>query len=112
MQCSGWSSPHRDTPSETGCSDQRYHHKNQDAKQALIDYWRGVRAKTVAYLDRITDADLKEVPGDEFLLGEKDPNRQNPRREWFVMTIQHQHYHWGELSAVGKLLAHDRSRND
>jgi len=75
-----------------------------ESKQALIDYWRHVRSKTEAYLDRITDADLKEVPGGECLLGEKDPNRQNPRREWFVMTIQHQNCHWGELRVIEKLL--------
>ena len=74
------------------------------SKQALIDYWRDVRVKTEAYLDRITDADLKEVPGDETGLRDDDPNRNNPRREWLVMTIQHQNCHWGELRVIQKLL--------
>lgn len=78
------------------------------SKAWLVDYWREVRAKTEAYLDRITDADLKEVPGKECALPENDPNRGNPRREWFVMTIQHQNCHWGELRAIQKLLAADR----
>ena len=74
------------------------------SKAWLVDYWRDVRAKTEAYLDRITDADLKEVPGDETVLPDGDPNRGNPRREWFVMTIQHQNCHWGELRVIEKLL--------
>jgi hypothetical protein len=74
------------------------------SKASLVDYWREVRAKTEAYLDRITDADLKEVPGDECPLPDGGPNRQNPRREWFVMTIQHQNCHFGELRMIEKLL--------
>jgi uncharacterized damage-inducible protein DinB len=75
-----------------------------DSADALIDYWRAVRRKTRAYLDRITDADLKQVPA-RSLLRDDDPNRQNPIREWFVMTIKHQNQHWGQLEIIARLLA-------
>ena len=69
----------------------------------LISSWRGVRQQTHEYLDAISDADLKEEPKTS-VLGENDPNRRNPVREFFVMTIQHQNHHWGQLSIVQKLL--------
>ena len=76
------------------------------SKADLIDYWHGVRAKTHAYLDRVTDADLKGVPQNT-LLTDDDPNRHNPIREWFVMPIQHQNGHWGQLQIIAKLIAAD-----
>ncbi len=78
-----------------------------ESKEALIAYWREVREKTEAYLDRIADADLKGIPESPGL-PPGDPNRDNPRREWLVMTVQHQNCHWGELRAISKLLASDR----
>jgi len=71
-----------------------------ESKDALISYWHEVRAKTHAYLDRVTDADLKEIPQSTLMRG-----NENPVREWFVMTIQHQNAHWGQLSIIAKLIA-------
>ena len=79
-----------------------------ESRQALIDYWREVRGKTESYLARITDADLKEVPTDS-LLPDGDPNRQNPIREWFVMTIQHQNVHMGQLEIIAQLIEADQA---
>jgi uncharacterized damage-inducible protein DinB len=70
------------------------------SKEELIAYWQDVRAKTEQYLDSITDEDLCAVSPVEF----GGPNRHNPRREWFVMTIQHQNYHWGQLAVVEKII--------
>ncbi len=78
-----------------------------ESKASLVDYWREVRAKTRTYLDRISDEDLKEIPAHSLLTHED--NRYNPVREWFVMTIQHQNLHWGELEIIGKLIASDRA---
>lgn len=78
------------------------------SKQVLIDYWREVRAKTHHYLARITDADLKEEPG-KTLLPDDDPNRHNPIREWFIMTIEHQNQHWGQLEIIAKLITEERN---
>jgi hypothetical protein len=79
-------------------------HAAVESKQVLIDYWREVRAMTHEYLARITDADLKEVP-EKSLLPDDDPNRGNPIREWFIMTIEHQNQHWGQLEIIAKLVA-------
>jgi uncharacterized damage-inducible protein DinB len=73
------------------------------SKEALIDYWREVRAKTHGYLDRLTDADLKKVP-ETSALPVDDPNRGNPIREWFIMTIEHQNQHWGQLEIIAKMV--------
>lgn len=74
-----------------------------ESKDALVEYWREVRAKTERYLETITDDDLAGV-ADTPWLAHVGPNRDNPRREWFIMTIQHQNYHWGELATIGKVI--------
>lgn len=74
-----------------------------DTKDELIGYWREVREKTVRYLQSIRDEDLRRPPESEFI-DQAGPNRENPMREWFVMTIQHQNYHWGQLAAIEALL--------
>ena len=51
----------------------------------------------------ITDEDLKEVPKNT-LLPDNDPNRENPIREWFVMTIKHQNMAWGEIHMIRRIL--------
>jgi hypothetical protein len=76
-------------------------------RAALVAAWREVRQRTHAYLDRIADADLKRVPA-KTLLPDGDPNRDNPVREWFVMTILHQNLHHGELHIIAKLIEADR----
>jgi len=77
-----------------------------DSKDELIGYWRDVRTKTERYIQSITDEELCRAPENELIDG-AGPNRDNPRREWFVMTIQHQHYHWGQLAVIGALLRQD-----
>jgi uncharacterized damage-inducible protein DinB len=71
------------------------------SRKELIDYWDYVREKTRQYLDKINDEDLYAVSPFEF----GGPNRNNPRREWFIMTIQHQNYHWGQLSLIKKFIS-------
>ena len=73
------------------------------SKGQLIATWREVRRQTHEYLDSITDKDLKEVPK-KTLLPDNDPNRQNPIREWFVMTIKHQNMAWGEIHMIRRIL--------
>jgi hypothetical protein len=73
------------------------------SREQLIAYWQEVRTKTHRYLDGIADEDLKQVPVTT-LLPENDPNRQNPIREWFVMTIKHQNMAWGEIHMIRRLL--------
>jgi hypothetical protein len=73
------------------------------SKDALITEWRHVRAQTHEYLDSITDEELKSVPG-KTVLSDDDPNRHNPIREWFVMTIKHQNMAWGEIHMIRRIL--------
>jgi len=73
------------------------------SKDQLINYWRSVRQQTSAYLQSITDADLKTIP-EKTLHPKGLPNSSNPIREWFVMTIQHQNYNWGRLEIVRRLI--------
>jgi len=75
-----------------------------ESKDALVKYWQDVRAKTGRYLETITDDDLAGVPETPWL-ARAWPNSENPRREWFVMTIQHQNAHWGQLTIIEKLIA-------
>jgi uncharacterized damage-inducible protein DinB len=80
-----------------------------ESKEQLIAYWSGVRQMTERYLDRITDDDLAGIPSSAWL-GADNPNRDNPRREWLVMTIQHQNFHWGQLDLIRRLVADGRDR--
>ena len=77
------------------------------SREELVAYWQEVRKQTHAYLDRITDEDLKEIPK-KTLLSDNDPNRQNPIREWFVMTIKHQNMAWGEIHMIRRILESNR----
>ena len=61
----------------------------------ITEYYRQVRGNTADYLASIEDSDLKDVPGHV---------NQDPIREFFVMTIQHQYCHWGELETIRNLL--------
>ena len=74
-----------------------------ESKDALVKYWQDVRAKTERYLETITDDDLAGVAKTRWL-AHAGPNRENPRREWFIMTIQHQNYHWGQLATIEKVI--------
>ena len=65
----------------------------------ITDYYREVRRGTADYLASIEDANLKDVPGYV---------SHDPIREFFVMTIQPQYYHWAQLEAIRRLLAPDR----
>ena len=76
-----------------------------DSEQ-LVAYWRDVREDTHRYLDSLAPEVLRQRP-DESTLPDGDGNRNNPVREFFIMAIQHQNCHWGELRAVCKLLGVD-----
>ena len=39
---------------------------------------------------------------------EGGPNRHNPIREFFIMVIQHQNYHWGQLRTVARLYSKEQ----
>lgn len=69
----------------------------------LVAYWRAVREDTHRYLDCLTPEVLRHRP-EESTLPEEDGNRGNPVREFFIMAIQHQNCHWGELRAICKLI--------
>ena len=73
------------------------------SREELIAFWHEVREQTHAYLDSITDEDLKEVPT-KTQLPDNDPNRYNPIREWFVMTIKHQNMAWGEIHMIRRII--------
>jgi hypothetical protein len=74
--------------------------------EVLVDYWRAVRVDTLAYLDALPAGDLAKVPV-QSILPDDDGNRHNPIREFFIMAIQHQNYHWGQLQTIAKLLQTD-----
>lgn len=63
--------------------------------EEITQYYREVRAKTADYLEAIEDSDLKDAPGHV---------NQDPIRECFVMTIQHQFYHWAQLNLIRRIL--------
>jgi hypothetical protein len=71
--------------------------------ELAVSYWRVVRQQTQDYLGKITDADLGKVP--ETSLHPPGGNRDNPIREWSIMTIQHQNKNQGELCIVKRLIA-------
>ena len=73
-----------------------------DSEQ-LVAYWRDVREDTLRYLDSLSTDDLRRRPANS-ILPEQDGNRNNPVREFFIMAIQHQNCHWGELRAICKIL--------
>ena len=58
-------------------------------------YYAKVRKNTADYLATIEDANLKDVPGYV---------NQDPIREFFAMTIQHQYCHWGEIQVIREIL--------
>jgi len=70
-------------------------------------YWHEVRKQTHEYLDRLTDADLKGIP-ETSILPDNDVMRNKPIREYFVMTIEHQNYHRGQLQTI-RVLAESAS---
>jgi hypothetical protein len=69
----------------------------------LVDYWRAVREDTLAYLSELTPEALRSRPAAS-ILADGDGNRDNPIREFFIMAIQHQNCHWGELRSICKIL--------
>ncbi len=72
-------------------------------RDGLIALFKQVRKATYAYLDSLTDEELKRVPT-KSILKEGDPNRGNPVREAFVMTIYQQNVCWGKLMAIKQML--------
>jgi uncharacterized damage-inducible protein DinB len=78
-------------------------HEAEVRPEALAEYWRAVRAETLDYVDALSEADLAKEPV-RSILPHDDANRHNPIREFFVMAIQHQNYHWGQLQTIAKLI--------
>ena len=76
-----------------------------DSEQ-LVAYWRDVRKDTHRYLDGLAPEALRGRP-EKSILPDDDGNRDNPVREFFIMAIQHQNCHWGELRAICKILGAD-----
>jgi uncharacterized damage-inducible protein DinB len=74
-----------------------------EPRDALTSYWHKVRKQTHDYLDQLTDADLKNIP-DSSILPDSSAMRMKPIREYFVMTIEHQNYHRGQLQTVRALI--------
>lgn len=70
-----------------------------ESKQELVDYWRVVRQGTIQLLDSMSDADLKNIP-EKSVIGDADPNRGNPIREAYVMSIMNQNDRLGELRVL------------
>jgi hypothetical protein len=77
-----------------------------DSKQALVDYWKDVRKKTLDLLSAISDADLKKVP-DKSVIPDGQPNRDNPIREAYVMSIMNQNVRWGELRVLHTVIENE-----
>ena len=77
-----------------------------EPKDDLISYWHEVRKQTNEYLNQLTDADLKKIP-EASILSDNDPLRNKPIREYFVMTIEHQNYHRGQLQTIRALIESD-----
>ena len=77
-----------------------------EPREALISYWRKVRGQTKEYLDQLTDADLKNLPAASILPDDAEM-RNKPIREYFVMTIEHQNYHGGQLQTIRALMECD-----
>ena len=76
--------------------------------EEMAAYAKEVRGGTMEALDELTDDMLKREPKDS-AVSEDDPNRHNPIREAFVMAIQHQSYHLGQLRLVERVLAHRKA---
>ena len=72
------------------------------SRAEIIAYWDSVRDNTLAYLDSLSDEDLKTVPGH---MGE--PFDKSPIREFFAMTVHQQNYHWGQLYQIAEMYGVD-----
>ena len=82
-----------------------------DSKQALVDYWEEVREKTLQLLAGMSDCDLKNVP-EKSVIPDGQPNRDNPIREAYVMSIMNQNARWGELRVLQSVIENERMGND
>jgi hypothetical protein len=77
-------------------------HEAHVSPQGLADYWRAVRTETIRYLEDLSEDGLKRPPVRSILRDDED-NRHNPIRAFFIMAIQHQNVHWGQLQMIAKL---------
>ncbi|MDA3798722.1 MAG: hypothetical protein PF692_06545 [Kiritimatiellae bacterium] len=77
--------------------------KSISNRDDLIKFSEQVRASTCAYLDSLSDEKLKDIP-EKSILKDNDPNRGNPIREAFVMTMYQQNVVWGKLIAIKETL--------
>lgn len=74
------------------------------SKENIIRYWQEVRRLTFAYLDGITDQDLQKIPEKIPEKNRLDPDRRDPVREWFIMTIKHQNMAGGEIHLIRRMI--------
>ncbi len=72
-------------------------------RRELVAFFQQVRSATYSYLNSLSDVQLKEQPK-QSILKDGDPNRGNPIREAFVMTIYTQNVTWGKLIATKEML--------
>jgi len=77
-----------------------------ETKQELVDYWKVVRQETIKLLDNMSDTDLKNVP-EKSVIGDGEPNRDNPIREAYVMSIMNQNDRLGELRVLQTIIEND-----
>ena len=82
-----------------------------ESKQALVDYWREVREKTLQLLAGMSDADLKNIPKNS-VISDGAPNRDNPIREAYVMSIMNQNARWGELRVLQSVIENEIAGNE
>ncbi|MDA3960122.1 MAG: hypothetical protein PF961_04995 [Planctomycetota bacterium] len=72
-------------------------------QEEVIQFFQSVRVNTLAYLENLSDAEMKQVP-EKSILPEGAPNRGNPIREALVMTIYQQNLCWGKLIGIKEML--------
>ena len=77
-----------------------------ESKQALVSYWKEVREKTLTLLAGMADSDLKKVP-EKSVIADGQPNRDNPVREAYVMSIMNQNARWGELRVLQSVIENE-----
>ena len=82
-----------------------------DSKQALVDYWTEVRKHTLELLAAMSDSNLKNVP-EKSVIPDGQPNRDNPIREAYVMSIMNQNARWGELRVLQAVIENELIGNE
>lgn len=82
-----------------------------ESKQSLVDYWKEVRQGTLQLLDAMSDSDLKKIP-EMSVIPDGQPNRSNPIRESYVMSIMNQNVRYGELRVLQSIIQNETIGNN